>query len=544
MIIKGNLKLLTLFRLFSIDRSHVLANIRGFKLPFFVCQKQVYNFIIGNNLFYYFCFFMKKYFLFLIILLSISNNTYAKTHCNLYKSWEGGINEKLTFTDVKDSIFSADIIYACKDNFIQEPRNWLFRPNDNTTFIESLKLIFLAWPNAEKLNNYTQVNDKDRTSKYIKMYNSEYKTNERSYKNNSFIHKDFAVYLISKQLWINFTSDDYLNFPKYNEASDINKINKDSKFAPYITFLPIRWLYNEKDKNWYSKYITRWELVSMIYKANYNKEHILQIYTTFKSSVYKNNYIFLDNNKKYNYFILSHKSNPRISDYYNLKEGRIEFFPEETKKFLYWFKQLLIEKPNIELPTFLTPITIIAADLISNPLFFLLNYDTPISKSEAFSKDNIVSKNSKIYQYFAWRIKYTDWNISADLVQEIYDILIKKRWLSSNDWKIITTESTNKFSWKIKIKKEIVYEPAKLKDWTYLFKYSNLGLGSMYWCDNINNSISIFSIYDDDEIWKLRDLHQLTCFAIQWDKNIAELIEYKNKIDAKLLDSLIDKVTY
>lgn len=64
-----------------------------------------------------------------------------------------------------------------------------------------------------------------------KLYNDQDKTNLRNYSDSSSIHRDFAIYLMLRSIWIEFNDSDY---SKFNHT--FWDVTSKSKFAPYLAF--------------------------------------------------------------------------------------------------------------------------------------------------------------------------------------------------------------------------------------------------------------------------------------------------------------------
>ncbi len=68
---------------------------------------------------------------------------------------------------------------------------------------------------------------------YVYFYNQNQKTNEVYFENNDKITRDFAVYLILKQLGITLDKTDFDKIPANKNFPDVNKY---TALAPYIKF--------------------------------------------------------------------------------------------------------------------------------------------------------------------------------------------------------------------------------------------------------------------------------------------------------------------
>lgn len=502
---------------------------------------------------------MKKNLFILIFLLfyflHISNSAYA-----LKYAWNKSFNHIYSeLRDIKWTTFEESIMRAYDNWLIKWYSDKTFKPNSNVSFIESLKIIIWIWPNARKVTDYSSQNNQDWSIKYKEMYNSLYYTNESVYiDNNSFINRNFAVYLMLKQIGVNFTTSDYQKIP--HSFKDIDSNSSLASYVAFANYAWISWWYSDWTFWWLNK-ITRWELITMSYKTLVsNKDVIIQKYNEIKLSNKIVNFIekevvnntenvkdiwsilkmTIDSEKKYNDYMTSILVINNLNNYdylnnrinLNIPIERMSLFvtAEKTIIFLYNYKTLLQENPNIQLPAFLTPLCISfnGESLEPDPI-----KNIPIEEDRIYSNKSIISKDSKIYQTLIWKLeprKYWD-----DLVQEVYDLLIK-RWLSPNDWKVITTTSVSKITWKIVTKKELVYEKAKLKDWTYVYKWSDvfweLKKVSSSWTRWRNFWLNIYwlwSVYNswwEKNDWNQQTLNSLLTYAIQDDPTIKEIAPY------------------
>lgn len=115
------------------------------------------------------------------------------------------------------------------------------------------------------------------------LYNVQDKSTEKSFTNDQKVTRDFSVYLMLRQIGVEFNQSDLGTLKIPNRFDDVNS---SSKFAPYLAFA---WYVGIS--SWYadwtfwgSKNITRGELTKMSYKTLIdNKDAIIQKYNDLKA---------------------------------------------------------------------------------------------------------------------------------------------------------------------------------------------------------------------------------------------------------------------
>lgn len=137
-----------------------------------------------------------------------------------------------------------------------------FRPNNTVSFVESLKILINSGPKRSKA--IEQSSDKGWQDKFKRLYQAEDYTNKRVFGDNEAITRDFAVYLMLRQIGIKFTDSDFTKIP--NRFPDINRR---TVLAPYIAFAGHVGISNGYGDGTFgpNKKVSRGELTKMAWKT-------------------------------------------------------------------------------------------------------------------------------------------------------------------------------------------------------------------------------------------------------------------------------------
>ncbi|MBS9783951.1 S-layer homology domain-containing protein [Candidatus Gracilibacteria bacterium] len=182
------------------------------------------------------------------------------------------------FSDVANSDFKVYIEQAHKAGIINGYSDDTFRPKNNVTLVEALKIATKTGNRKDLVKN--QKNTEKWYTPYKNLYTQKDFQNEKIFDDNEAISRDFALYIILRQLDIklkNFTS----------ENKNFADIDEKSVFAPYVQFA--------KDTKIISGYsdgtfganqkINRGEFAKMVWKIlREDKEKILKSYQKISQS--------------------------------------------------------------------------------------------------------------------------------------------------------------------------------------------------------------------------------------------------------------------
>jgi len=183
-------------------------------------------------------------------------------------------------TDVRWTTFEEIILNAYNKGIIK----WYesekkFKPDNWVSFIESLAIITNTLDKKDEVLKFEDINEKHWSDKYKALYNSQDKTGYRSYTNDGLIHRDFAIYLMLRHIWIEFKRNDYSKF-----EHNFRDVEFWDRFAPYIAFAYENWItqwYSEWPlawQFWVTSNITRWEITAFSFKVLSMKEKLQESY--------------------------------------------------------------------------------------------------------------------------------------------------------------------------------------------------------------------------------------------------------------------------
>lgn len=135
-------------------------------------------------------------------------------------------------TDVRGTTFEKVILSAVKKWILKwYTEEKLFKPNKEVSYIEWLSIIYNSMDKVLEVPKYSSPSDSHWSKKYTKLYEAQDKTNLRSYSDSSSLHRDFAIYLMLRSIWIEFEASDYNKF-----EHTFWDVTYNSKFAPYLAF--------------------------------------------------------------------------------------------------------------------------------------------------------------------------------------------------------------------------------------------------------------------------------------------------------------------
>lgn len=126
------------------------------------------------------------------------------------------------FADTENSEFKSYIDNMVSEGLVSGYSDGKFRPNNSVSFFESLKIATNTTSGKQHIYNQ---NEQDF---YKNIYNQQFSQNEKVFAHNDKISRDFAMYIILKNLGINLENTKIANtFPDVNE---------NSLFSNYINF--------------------------------------------------------------------------------------------------------------------------------------------------------------------------------------------------------------------------------------------------------------------------------------------------------------------
>ncbi|PID84053.1 hypothetical protein CSB09_02775 [Candidatus Gracilibacteria bacterium] len=184
-------------------------------------------------------------------------------------------------SDIDGSDFRMYIEKAHKEKIISGYQDGTFRPNNPVSFIESLKIIINTGPKKQDMQEQTAtMNFAHWYDSYMYYYNNSQKTNEVYFSQNEKITRDFAVYLMLRQLGVTFEQKDFDAI-----IADFPDVTKNTKLAPYIKFAKYVGITDGyKDGTFGPKNkISRGELTKMVWKSlQENQQDIIDKYKEIK----------------------------------------------------------------------------------------------------------------------------------------------------------------------------------------------------------------------------------------------------------------------
>ncbi len=184
------------------------------------------------------------------------------------------------FYDTQDSDFRYYIETASQDGVISGYSDGTFRPNNPVSFIESLKIAI----NTGGYKNFVAGVEEWNYwyDKYLKFYNLNQRTFAVDFSNNQRITRDFAIYIILKQLDIDLDAFDSqkmgVNFPDAIRGSELDPYIHFAKYAGIVS--------GYSDGTFGPKHlVSRWEFTKMVWNAlRRDSGEILRKYRSLKES--------------------------------------------------------------------------------------------------------------------------------------------------------------------------------------------------------------------------------------------------------------------
>lgn len=164
-------------------------------------------------------------------------------------------------SDISGSDFKTYINNAQSQNIISGYDDGTFRPNNPVSFIESLKIITNTGPYAQRV---AKDDSQEWYTKFVNFYNTNQKTPTVSFGNNEAITRDFAVYLMLRQLDIELEGSDMSQI-----SASFPDVDTSIPLAPYILFAKYAGItdgysdgtFGPKNK------VSRWELTKMVWRT-------------------------------------------------------------------------------------------------------------------------------------------------------------------------------------------------------------------------------------------------------------------------------------
>ncbi len=174
------------------------------------------------------------------------------------------IPSAFAFSDISGSDFEDYIEKAYNNNIISGYDDGTFRPNNPVSFIESLKIVLNTGPHQDLVQEPDESVFDNWWNRYKTFYEQHQKTSYVDFENNEKITREFAVYLVLKQLGIDL---DHVN------ASEIpvhfTDVNESMPMASYIYFAKHTGVVN--GYTWDSfgpkNRVSRGELTKMVWNA-------------------------------------------------------------------------------------------------------------------------------------------------------------------------------------------------------------------------------------------------------------------------------------
>lgn len=156
-----------------------------------------------------------------------------------------------------------------------------FAPNKSVSFIESLAIVMRTGDRKAEIG---AVSGNEHWSAPLKrLYNNKDYQSERRFENDQEITRDFAIYLVLRQMGIEFQK--WQVIPGVENFSDVRN-GDNSVFTPYIMFARKAGVVSGYGNNVFGKNnkVTRWEIATMSWKAlRDNREAIMREYNAIKT---------------------------------------------------------------------------------------------------------------------------------------------------------------------------------------------------------------------------------------------------------------------
>lgn len=183
------------------------------------------------------------------------------------------------FFDTQNSEFRPYIENMISEKLISWYSDGKFRPSNPVSFFEALKISI----NTNSWQQYIP-EDQTETDFYKQIYENKFFQNEKIFKNNEKISRDFAIYLILKNLGINLENTKIEN--------NFTDVNPNSLFSNYINFAKNNWIINGYSNGnfWPNNPVTRWEFTKMAWTTIREKrDQILENFAKISNNQINNN---------------------------------------------------------------------------------------------------------------------------------------------------------------------------------------------------------------------------------------------------------------
>lgn len=181
------------------------------------------------------------------------------------------------FFDINNSPFKVYIEKSSNLWIISGYEHGLFKPNNPVNFSESLKISISAGEFSSLATNKNYSNITDWKEKYKKIYEDNFYYSNLKFSDTDVVTRDFAIYIILRQIWVDFSNFDYNKVPQY-----FSDISSSSNFWIYVNFAKYAgivsgypdWTFGVKNV------VSRWEFTKMAYKTLIeDKDNIQKIYS-------------------------------------------------------------------------------------------------------------------------------------------------------------------------------------------------------------------------------------------------------------------------
>lgn len=186
------------------------------------------------------------------------------------------------FSDVQNSEFKPFIENMANEKLISGYSDGKFRPNNSVSFFEALKI------SNNTANGKTEIPANQNNWDFFRnIYENKFSQNEKFFKNNNKISRDFAMYIILKNIGVNLENTKIEN--------NFVDVNSNSLFANYINFAKNNGIIGGYTDGTFgpNNSVTRGEFAKMAWKTiRENRENILQNY----QKILDENKIFSKNN--------------------------------------------------------------------------------------------------------------------------------------------------------------------------------------------------------------------------------------------------------
>lgn len=226
--------------------------------------------------------------------------------------------QTFAFSDTQNSEFRPYIESMVSEKLISWYSDGKFRPSNSVSFFESLKISTNTTAWKQEIWNQNEVDF------YKNIYKNNFLQNEKFFEDNQKITRDFAIYIILKNIWVNLENQKIQN--------NFLDVNSDSIFANYINFAKNNWIIWGYG-NWSfgpNNQVTRWEFSKMSWLAiRENSSKIFENYQNLKSENSWNQDISQNSQNKNNATVIS------VTDWDTIKIQNSNWKTEKIR--IVWF---------------------------------------------------------------------------------------------------------------------------------------------------------------------------------------------------------------